>query len=89
MTNNGYFPKTKFFSDFELNRLYIEEDGCYYKKKPFEVFMIIGSVVVVRILLLKIIFRIQHHKNRELSPIVKRQNKKKFEDPGFLHILHL
>lgn len=75
MTQNGYYPKRGYFSEFEINKLFLKEDGCYYRTKQFELFMIIGSYIIIRVLLLQIIFKISTHKNEEISPIIKRNIK--------------
>ena len=62
----------KYFSKFELNRIIIDTEGCYYKQKHHETLMIIGGFIIIRILLLNIIFKIDIHKNDKLSERSKK-----------------
>lgn len=72
MSENGYYPLKNYFSLFELTRMHINSEGCYYKQKQFETFMIIGGFFIVRTLLLKIIFKIEIHKGERLTDLSKK-----------------
>ncbi len=57
MTKNGYTPKSRFFSEFEMKRFKILENGTIGNHNPYlGKKLVIGGFVFIRVLIIEIIF---------------------------------
>lgn len=64
MSTNGNFPMKGYFTDFELRRLKIKQNGMIQIKSERQQLLIIGGFVLIRILLVNIIFKVYKNEVR-------------------------